>query len=91
MKTLIINNHTKHIDELRNLFIGADIIDKIDLVNHGTSDFENYDLIVLSGGSGNIPSVFHNPEEYQFEIDLVKYSSVPIVGICLGAEIIAHG
>jgi GMP synthase (glutamine-hydrolysing) len=56
-----------------------------------TKDFDvrNYDLLVLSGGS-NVPTVLRHREEYSFEIDLVKKSNIPILGICLGAEIITE-
>ena len=48
---------------------------------------EKYDLIVLSGGSGF--SVVNHKNVFKKEIRLIKNSKIPILGICLGAEIIA--
>jgi anthranilate/para-aminobenzoate synthase component II len=87
MKTLIINNHSNYIKELVSLFSDVVIIDKQTL----TKDFNitNYDLIVLSGGS-NVPTVLRHPEEYIYEISIIKESKIPVLGICLGAEIICE-
>jgi len=87
MKTLIINNHSKHIKELSSLFSDVTILDKEKI----TKDFDitNYNLLVLSGGS-NVPTVLRHREEYTPEIDLVKQSKIPVLGICLGAEIICE-
>lgn len=87
MKILIIDNHTKYIKELSSLFSDVTILNKENL----TKDFDitNYDLLVFSGGS-NIPTVLRHPEKYIFEIDLVKRSNIPVIGICLGIEIICE-
>ena len=47
MKTLIINNHTKHLEELKNSFENATVISREEIKNISPEDF---DLIVLSGG-----------------------------------------
>ncbi len=86
MKTLIINNHTKHIQELVLLFPNSTVFQKEDL---GDVDTNNYDLIIISGGS-NVPSVVDHPEQYIDEILLIKNSSIPILGICLGSELITY-
>ncbi len=83
MKTLIINNHTKHIKELENVFPGSVVISKEDIENLNPIDF---DLIVISGGSG-VPSVVSHNENYILEESIVK-SGKPVIGICLGCEII---
>jgi len=87
MKTIIINNNSKHIKELASLFSDVVILDKKNL----TQDFDinGYDLLILSGGS-NVPTVLRHPEEYTFEIELVRKNSIPILGICLGTEIICE-
>lgn len=85
MKTLIINNHTKYINELSSIFSDVDIISKENLTK--IYDVSNYDLIVLSGGL-NVPTVLRHPEEYKCEIELIKNTNIPIIGICLGLEII---
>ncbi len=85
MKTLIINNKSKYIQELASLFPNVVVLDKENLTKN--FDTTAYNLIVLSGGS-NVPTVLRHPEEYNIEIELIKNTNVPIIGICLGAEII---
>ena len=85
MKTLIINNHSKYIAELSSIFSNVVILDKEKL--NIDFDISEYDLIVLSGGS-NVPTVLRHPEKYENEIELIKNTNIPIVGICLGSEII---
>jgi para-aminobenzoate synthetase len=87
MKVLIINNHTKHLDELIALFSNPIIIDKENLKND--IDLTPYDLVVISGGSG-VSSVVDYPEDYLIESDLIKNTTIPVLGICLGSEIITH-
>lgn len=86
MKTLIINNHTKDIEELTYLFPNSTVIQK-----EGVGDVktDNYDLVVISGGS-NVPTVLRHPEQYLEEIQFIRNCSVPILGICLGAELINY-
>ncbi len=86
MKTLIINNHTKHIQELVSLFPNSTVLQKEDLRN---ADTNNYDLVIISGGS-NVPSVVDRSEQYIDEISLIKNSPLPILGICLGSELITY-
>ncbi len=85
MKTLLINNHTKHLVELCSLFDNPVVIEK----EHLTMDLniDGYDLIVFSGGS-NVSTVLENPEEYFTEMDIIKQAKIPVLGICLGLEII---
>ncbi len=85
MKTLIIDNNSKHIEELKSLFKEAEIINKKNLNND--LKLNKYDLLVLSGGS-NVPTVLRHPNEYSFEMNLIRTSNIPIIGICLGLEII---
>jgi GMP synthase-like glutamine amidotransferase len=88
MKTLIINNHTKFLKELQSFFPGiVEILNKEDLFEK--SDFADYDLIVLSGGY-EVATVAHHPDQYYKEIELVKTTKIPILGICLGVEIITY-
>lgn len=86
MKTLIINNHTTHIKELISLFPDTTVLQKENLKD---VDIDNYDLIVISGGS-NVPSIVDHSEQYIDEISLIKNSAIPILGICLGSELITY-
>lgn len=83
MKTLFIDNHSKHKEELISFFKNVTVIPKEEI---SLANLKEYDLVVISGGS-NVPSVFNNPEEYDLERKLVK-RGVPILGVCLGCEVI---
>jgi len=85
MKTLIINNHTQHLEQLVLVFPNATVLEKEKL--QYTTDLSNYDLLVFSGGS-NVPTVLRHLEEYRTEIEVIKNTTIPVIGICLGAEII---
>ena len=86
MKTLLINNYTKHLNELVK-FLPGDVVvlekEKLDDIN----SFDEYNLIVFSGGS-NIPAVIDNKDSYKKEISMIQNLNLPILGICLGSEII---
>lgn len=69
------------------MFSEAIVIDKENLTKN--LDLSPYNLLVLSGGSG-APTVLRHPEKYVVEIDLIKESKIPVLGICLGAEIICE-
>ncbi len=86
MKTLIIDNHTRYIKELCSFFEDYTVCDKNDLEK---VDFKIFDLVVISGGS-DVPTVLRHPDIYASEIEIVRKLNTPIVGICLGAEIIAQ-
>ena len=47
-----------------------------------------YDCVLLSGSS-QFP-VVGNESRFASELDLIRTSSLPIIGICLGAELIGH-
>lgn len=86
MKICIIDNHTKHLSELAVCFSDVpEVVRKEDFDKN--FEAKAYDLIVLSGGSG-MPTVMRHADCYDKEIELVKNGNIPIIGICLGAEII---
>ena len=73
-------------DKLAEFLPGkVSVIDKDKL--NGSIALSQYDLIVFSGGS-DVPTVMRHPEEYFQEIEIIKNVKIPILGICLGAEII---
>ena len=86
MKVLIIDNGTKHLRRLKDLLAGNEL--KIHPLFQKYPLSENYDLIVLSGGSRI--AIVNAPEIFKEEINLVKYSTKPIIGICEGCEMIAY-
>lgn len=86
-KALLINNTSKHFDHLRSLIpFGSDVLDWDHI---GIVDTASYDIIILSGGS-HVPPVAEYPEAYARERELIRTSKIPVIGICLGCEIIAY-
>jgi len=83
MKLLVINNHSKHIKELLLKLKGAKVIDFKKLEN---KDYKEYDAIILSGGSSL--SVKNHKKEYLKELHLIENCQKPILGICLGFELV---
>lgn len=84
MKLLLINNHSKHIKELLKQFKEVKLVDFQNLDN---IDVKKYDAIILSGGSSY--SVIGHKKIYSKELKLIKTFKKPILGICLGFELIA--
>ncbi|MEA3355584.1 MAG: gamma-glutamyl-gamma-aminobutyrate hydrolase family protein [Patescibacteria group bacterium] len=85
MKILIINNQTKRLKELKKLLKG----NSLEIVNVGKIDeikLKDFDLIILSGSSNR--SVFNEQNVYQKELNLIKKTNKPIIGICLGFQLI---
>lgn len=87
MKVLIIDNGTIHLENLKKLLSGNSLT--VLKFFSGYPSPSSFDLIVLSGGSTY--EVAEHPEKFKKEIDLVKNSPVPVVGVCEGCEIIAYG
>ncbi|HED38569.1 MAG TPA: hypothetical protein ENI76_10060 [Ignavibacteria bacterium] len=87
MNILIIDNGTVLIQELKKL-VKNHTYEIIKLGNIDLGVVDRFDTIILSGSS-NSP-VLGNKDLYKNEIDLIKNSSKPIVGICLGFELIAY-
>lgn len=86
-KALIIDNHTKHLDQLISLIpCETEVIDWESFVSVGDN---HYDVIILTGGS-DMPPVAEYPEAYTNERKLIRETTTPLIGICLGAELIAH-
>ncbi|KKP69828.1 hypothetical protein A2X44_05175 [candidate division CPR3 bacterium GWF2_35_18] len=86
MNIIVIDNGTNNLQKL--LFLlknhNTEIINvkKINLKNTSKAD-----LIILSGSSKN--AVVKNKSLYNKEIELIKKSKVPMIGICLGFELIS--
>lgn len=80
MTGLIINHRTKYIGKVIQLFPGCDVMD---YTNFNSDRVETYDYIVLSGGPIDITE--NNIKE---EKDWLKITNKPILGICLGLQIL---
>lgn len=87
MRVYIIDNGSKYIDALEGLL--SDI--QCERVAYGDikqSDIASDDLVILSGGH-NFPVLWHD-KEYQKELNLIQSHRGPLIGICLGFQLIAH-
>ena len=85
MKVLIVDNGSRHILKLLKLFPKKDrVVMKRRSIPKKLDD--DLDLIVLSGGHS--PSIHNHKKAYRREIDLIQRSGVPILGICLGFELL---
>lgn len=94
MKILIIDNNTHYKKRLQNLLskYQTTMINYSQLEGH---DIEEYDILVLSGGGitdaqGRKRSLKRFSHLYEQQIKLVQTTKKPVVGICLGCQIIGH-
>ncbi|MFA5796550.1 MAG: gamma-glutamyl-gamma-aminobutyrate hydrolase family protein [Candidatus Woesearchaeota archaeon] len=92
MRILIIDNNSLHLDKLiaqiRLFSQTTPTVKKFDAIT--LADYTNYDGIILSGGSDILSVNKGSNAVYASEIALVKKYKKPILGICLGFQIIAH-
>lgn len=87
MNILIIDNNSKHIDEIKKLCEG----NKVNVLKYSDNldnVYFDYDLIILTGGTGL--AIDKHENDLSSEINLIKNSTKPIIGICLGFEVICH-
>jgi GMP synthase-like glutamine amidotransferase len=85
MNVLVVDNGTSYLPELTALLHGAKLttISFEELTGH---TFDDYDLIVLSGGHKF--AIMGHRRKYARELKLIRESTQPIIGICLGMELI---
>lgn len=91
MKVLLINNNTYYKNRLQDLLKRHELtIINYDQVNG--YDVTPFDVIVLSGGGivedGRKRSLKRFSHLYEDQIKLVQEANKPIIGICLGCQII---
>lgn len=87
---LLIDNHTYYLNNLKSLIKRAlpnSLLTTIKRDQIGETSFENYDLIILSGGTGK--AVVRSRRFYEPIRNLISEAKIPVVGVCLGAEMIA--
>lgn len=85
MKTLLIDNVSTLVKKLAFLSPGEETIVGYDEIPKDVSQFS---LILLSGSS-KLP-VYGNENTFAEEIDLIQKTEIPVIGVCLGHELIAH-
>lgn len=87
MNILLIDNGSSYISELKNLLCDHQITHiKYNAITPDQAAF--YDLIILSGS--HVFSVTNHVNMYEKELELVRKSSKPIIGLSLGFQLIAY-
>lgn len=86
MKILLVDNGSLHLTKLQKL-LSTHHLTTIKPNEINLESASEYNLVVLSGGSNN--ALVNHLSDYGLELELVKNCKVPIIGICLGFEIIA--
>lgn len=93
MKILLINNHTVHLSSLSKALTGHQV--EVQMYQPGL-DFhsQDKDLIILSGGGGEGLEIHdeYQPGQlwYNDEMGFVRSTDKPVLGICMGFEVIAR-
>lgn len=93
MKILLINNNTRHLSSLNRALAGHDTEVQLyhpDLQFH----HEDKDLIILSGGGGEGLEIHDKDPRgklwYENQMEFVLRTNKPVLGICMGFEVIAN-
>ncbi len=86
VRTYIINNDTGYLPKLIKLLsmYSPEVLTPADLHDYSINP---EDLVILSGSSKK--SVANNQTYYRNELDLIRSHKGPLVGICLGMQLIA--
>lgn len=93
MKILLVNNHTVHMNSLGKALAGHQV--EVQTYRPGVSfNYKDKDLIILSGGGGEGLEIDDEYEPgklwYEDEMKLVRTADKPIMGICMGFEVMAR-
>ena len=92
MKILLINNHTVHLDSLSEALAGHEVEMQVYRPGLEFNDHDK-DLVILSGGGGEGLEIYdlvrRGKLRYEDEMKYVLSSNKPILGICMGFEVIA--
>jgi len=86
MKILLIDNGTTLLESLRKLIPGDEIVHRYDDLNNLNQN--DFDLVILSGGSHL--EIQGNEDKLKKEIEVIKTSEKPIIGICYGCELLVE-
>ena len=93
MKILLIDNHTEHKKALETALTGHEV--EVQKYRPGISfHTKGKDLVILSGGGGEGREIDDTHKAghlwYEDELDFVKNCNKPLLGICMGFEIICR-
>lgn len=84
----IIDNGSRHTRALTRLLqpYNPEVIQYGDM---SSKNIDTHQTIILSGGH-NVPIVLWHNRQYRHELELIAHHTGLVVGICLGAELLAH-
>jgi GMP synthase-like glutamine amidotransferase len=91
MKIALINNGTRHVADIMSSLNGHEIVE-YDYDGKYIDIPRGYDVVLLSGSSTRDPEDLSTPYEEWFyqEKEMIERISQPIVGICMGFELICE-
>jgi GMP synthase-like glutamine amidotransferase len=87
MKFIVVDNGSRHIQSLKRLCTKYGEVRVYPLSDLASISDEPDTILILSGSHS--ASVVGHIELYQAELDLIRRTEMPIIGICLGFELIA--
>jgi GMP synthase-like glutamine amidotransferase len=93
MKILVVNNHTQHLKHLNSALLGHQL--EIVMYRPGVTFYhKDKDLIILSGGGGEGLEINDAATGgklwYEDQMNFILSCNKPILGICMGFEVIAR-
>jgi para-aminobenzoate synthetase len=90
MKILLVDNGTHYKKKLTDFLGRSGSVTSISYEDLTIEDADGYDLIVLSGAYKTYDVKNHAASVYATEQEIIRKAKVPVVGICLGAQLIAY-
>lgn len=91
MKILVVDNGTHYKKRLTGLFKSKDQVSVVPFTELSLGLLnDSFDLIVLTGAYKSYEVKNHTDSIYAIEKELINKAKVPVIGICLGAQLIAY-
>lgn len=91
MKVLIVDNGTHYKKRLLSLFKSKDKVTVVPFTQLSPQlAQEDFDLVILTGAYKSYDVKNHADTVYAPEKDLIRKIKAPVIGICLGAQLIAY-
>lgn len=85
-KFLLIDNGSTLTESLARLLPTRPVIIRFGDIQPASA--VGYDCVILSGSS-QLP-ILGNESAFESEVTLIRNATIPVIGICLGAELIGH-
>lgn len=90
MRTLLVDNHDSYTFNLFQLIASVNGVDPVVVVNDdpalGRMRLDDFDNIVISPGPGRP----QHSRDIGYVADLLRRTTLPVLGVCLGHQAIAH-